>query len=284
MIKKALLLILVILISLNILYAQEYTTNTDAKEPSCLDTDGGINYLVQGTASSSPSRKTDNCKSTQVLEEFYCSGDKITSQLYRCNVACDQGACSQKIQRKTDQPIQKSPSITQEPSNIKNSEGSTCKDTDNGINFFVTGTATIYNPIGQPVYTSTDICASETILYEKYCKFSSNRTTWTIEQLNHRCTCTNGRCLQLQEQSQSTNNLNNIQSSPPKPSLFQQIMSLFSFQRNSPTGSATQSISKNAISSSWVILLIFIIIALIYLRKIYKTPEVRKKKLKRKKV
>ena len=283
MIKKTFLLILVILISLNILYAQEYDVNTETKD-KCVDTDGGINYLVQGTASNSQSRKTDNCKSTQVLEEFYCGGDKITSQLYRCNVACDQGACSQKIQRKTDQPIQKSPSVTQKPSNIKNSEGSTCKDTDNGINFFVTGTATLYDSNGQPVYTSTDICASETILYEKYCKFSSNRTSWTIEQLNHRCTCTNGRCLQLQEQSQSTNNFNNIQSSPPKPSLFQQIMSLFSFQRNSPTGSATQSISKNAISSSWVILLIFIIIALIYLRKIYKTPEVRKKKLKRKKV
>ena len=104
MIKKTFLLILVILISLNILYAQEYDVNTETKD-KCVDTDGGINYLVQGTASNSQSRKTDNCKSTQVLEEFYCGGDKITSQLYRCNVACDQGACSQKIQRKTDQPI-----------------------------------------------------------------------------------------------------------------------------------------------------------------------------------
>jgi hypothetical protein len=66
----------------------------------CSDTDGGMNYMVQGTVSGTRNGfdfdHTDSCNET-ILTEWYCSGDNPTDTTYVCGgnfTGCTNGACS----------------------------------------------------------------------------------------------------------------------------------------------------------------------------------------------
>lgn len=88
-------LLLIVLVALMSAYA----------ETACMDKDGGKNYEETGTALSYSYDKwtggnsdsyTDKCNSTTVLVEYYCSGDKVLSQDYRCPKTCSSGRCVDK--------------------------------------------------------------------------------------------------------------------------------------------------------------------------------------------
>jgi len=67
----------------------------------CTDTDGGLNYFVQGTASSwyqdgETDAQTDSCSGSQ-LREAICTTvdrtDRVSSVIYTCSYGCFAGAC-----------------------------------------------------------------------------------------------------------------------------------------------------------------------------------------------
>lgn len=61
---------------------------------TCTDSDGGINYYVRGTASSSNSSQTDYCTNKILLLENYCSANgAIIATTYSCPYGCKSGAC-----------------------------------------------------------------------------------------------------------------------------------------------------------------------------------------------
>ena len=261
---------IVFLLSITFIYAYEINTSTNTK---CIDPDGGINYKVKSSINVDSNIFTDTCNTPEILEEYYCARDKVISQKYRCAISCSDGACKDSLPSKQT-IIQKSPVKDQQIANNTN----TCKDTDNGIDFYTTGTATLYNINGQIIESSSDFCASDNILYEKYCKFST-AGSWSIEQLSYRCQCTNGRCLQKSNIENIENNQNKIQSSP-KTTFLNKILSFLGLKPSTTGNVVKKTPSENNINLSWFLLLIFVIIALIYLRSIYNEPKKKSKKRK----
>jgi hypothetical protein len=69
----------------------------------CRDSDGGINYLLEGKVSNGKVRLTDYCTKTGELAEIYCQQEteEILIGLFDCsilgNFACEQGACKSTI-------------------------------------------------------------------------------------------------------------------------------------------------------------------------------------------
>lgn len=68
----------------------------------CTDSDGGLNYLKQGTLSgpSVSAAQTDQCTSSTNLKEFYCGSrtarNAVASRMYNCAAlkkTCNTGAC-----------------------------------------------------------------------------------------------------------------------------------------------------------------------------------------------
>src|SRR3989344_425327 len=69
--------------------------NGDVCVPTtCIDSDGGLNYYLKGTATlSNGTSATDYCPSFTVLAERYCSSE-ISTQSYTCPSGnCTNGAC-----------------------------------------------------------------------------------------------------------------------------------------------------------------------------------------------
>ena len=64
----------------------------------CIDSDGGKNYFVKGTATEGTSW-TDYCCSDYCLKEYYCANNEKHSDLYTCpdDSVCKDGACIDKI-------------------------------------------------------------------------------------------------------------------------------------------------------------------------------------------
>ena len=68
----------------------------------CTDSDGGLNYVKQGTLSgpSVSAPQTDQCTSATKLKEFYCGSrtarNAVASRMYNCAAlkkVCMNGAC-----------------------------------------------------------------------------------------------------------------------------------------------------------------------------------------------
>lgn len=70
-------------------------TGLASLKASCIDSDGGKNYAVQGTVSKGVSSSTDSCTSTTVLKEYHCYNNAIKSTSYTCTSGykCLNGAC-----------------------------------------------------------------------------------------------------------------------------------------------------------------------------------------------
>lgn len=266
MVSRWLFTLLIILLLGNLTYAYE---PTDSSSNKCSDSDNGIKYKVKGTITLGNSNYLDKCINQEVLQEFYCAGSRVLSQNYKCAYACSNGACTETFPKKTsdNKPIQKSQK-TQE-SVPSNSIEITCYDSDSGIDIFRNGIATLTEN-GKET-TSSDFCASNNILNENYCKFSTQTNEWKIEQFNYNCECTNGRCLQKLKPS-NIQQINNIQASP-KQSFMGKLLSFIGF-KSTPTTQAIRNTQKQEFSLSWLILLLFMIGGLLYLRSIYnETPK-----------
>lgn len=63
---------------------------TDA---ACTDSDGGIDKMTKGIVNAGDELFSDICVAG-LLIEYYCDGDKVTSQNMRCSNACSNGKCA----------------------------------------------------------------------------------------------------------------------------------------------------------------------------------------------
>jgi len=77
--------------------------------PSCVENDGGRNYLVAGSAKGyykdqsgtwSPFNFNDQCQTRRILREIYCNGNIVTSEKVSCRLGCVNGACRQRGRRR----------------------------------------------------------------------------------------------------------------------------------------------------------------------------------------
>ncbi|HCC22374.1 hypothetical protein A2480_04645 [Candidatus Uhrbacteria bacterium RIFOXYC2_FULL_47_19] len=61
----------------------------------CTDTDGGIDYFVRGTTTTSAGSFLDACVNRSVLRENFCSGGDLSTTDYRCSAGykCSSGRC-----------------------------------------------------------------------------------------------------------------------------------------------------------------------------------------------
>lgn len=66
----------------------------------------------------------------------------------------------------------------------------TCSDSDNGINYYVKGTATVTTSNGTVISSATDFCSDIKTLNEQYC--SSTGTSISVQRFE--CNCKNGVC------------------------------------------------------------------------------------------
>ena len=148
------------------------TTPTNQTNNTCSDSDGGINYYVQGTTTNATTSKTDSCNVNN-LTEYYCSYGAVLSTTYGCPYACSNGAC---INQTT-------------PANQTN-----CTDSDGGINYYVKGSTT------NATISKTDSCNGNN-LTEYYCSYGAVLST------TYGCpyACSNGACANQTTPTNQTN-------------------------------------------------------------------------------
>ena len=132
----------------------------------CTDSDNGLNYYVQGSATKGVQTVNDGCGVGSNLFEAYCDANgNLSSSLYVCPAGCGNGACI--------------------------NETLTCIDSDGGLNYNVRGTVT------KGSLSYTDYCGAQQAngsqyVLEQYCDASNN-----IQQVPYLCPglCSNGNCL-----------------------------------------------------------------------------------------
>lgn len=61
-------------------------------EPTCKDSDGGIDKEVQGVVTIGDKDYSDECIAG-LLIEYYCDGDNLANQNIRCPNECSNGKC-----------------------------------------------------------------------------------------------------------------------------------------------------------------------------------------------
>ncbi len=77
---------------------------------ACTDTDGGVNYYVNGTASYRSINYSDYCLDSTTLLEYSCDVDgKYTYQSYGCQNGCDKAICNRQTQPPPPIPISELP-------------------------------------------------------------------------------------------------------------------------------------------------------------------------------
>jgi hypothetical protein len=59
----------------------------------CTDSDGGLNYYLQGTTYSPITNQTDYCSNANYLQESYCLNGVMIGTTYICPYGCIDGAC-----------------------------------------------------------------------------------------------------------------------------------------------------------------------------------------------
>jgi len=135
----------------------------------CYDTDGGIDYSEQGTATTNFGVHTDYCREipySYYLYEYSCSGSSLVTQMYSCPYGCseDQGICNP------------------EPPTFE------CFDTDGGISIYEEGTVTLNGEVSQFDECSSDLA----FVNERYCSADNS----SILSKNFGCPdgCSNGAC------------------------------------------------------------------------------------------
>jgi hypothetical protein len=105
---------------------------------SCNDSDGGLNYLVNGTMKSEGKIGKDMCRPDGTLGEYYCNNSRGAYQIKNCSDIGFDYYCA-------------------------NGECTNCMDSDGGINFEVLGTTSQNNT------AYTDYCLDSYNIKEYYC-------------------------------------------------------------------------------------------------------------------
>lgn len=164
------------------------------KEKVCVDTDGGTQPLVRGTASLLGQKITDFCATDGKLWEYRCaSPGAITSITYTCATPCQNGACTPVLPAICGNGIIESPEMCDDGNN-RNYDGCsnvcvtelTCRDSDGG-NFPSTNG---YVQFGSSVYS--DKCVNTTLVQEYVCL-----NTYQMSSITQTCPfgCQGGVCL-----------------------------------------------------------------------------------------
>ncbi|MFH1638255.1 MAG: hypothetical protein ABIB71_07560 [Candidatus Woesearchaeota archaeon] len=139
----------------------DFTGNSEG----CFDTDGGLDYVVAGTAKDGVTTGIDDCPNADNVREYYCSGGNVANSLQSCDAElgvggygaqCSSGKCIEY-----------------------------CEETDGGLDYFTSGTAT------KGVVSNADACgdgftAPVTELKEQYCN-AGNLATDTHDCLPDDC-------------------------------------------------------------------------------------------------
>ena len=117
-------------------YSDNYF-NIVSATTTCVDSDGGKNYDVKGTASTSNNQNSDRCYDSAKLMEFYCNPADPTSAnyyvTYTCPNGCENGVCK-------SSPASPSPiAYYAFDDNANDSSGNNYNGTTNGGPALVTG-------------------------------------------------------------------------------------------------------------------------------------------------
>jgi len=157
--------------------SDNYFSIVSGTDSTCVDTDGGKNYYVEGSGGG---WKTDteweyfgdgcylndnrvaSCSGTGCyLAEKYCEGKYVRTENYTCPYGCKDGACLKK-----------------------------CTDSDGGKNYYTKGTVTVEWPGHQT--SAVDFCGEGTTLYEGYCEDGE------LQMVSYNCPygCSDGACVE----------------------------------------------------------------------------------------
>lgn len=131
-----------------------------SENKTCVDSDGGINYSIAGTATfvhpttGSLFNESDFCMNNITLSEQYCKGDyEIGTSIHQCDGICSNGACT---------GIPPAPQIPR------------CFDTDGGDAPYKKGTASYNDSNTGNLISQEDFCMTDTVLSEQYCTQTNN--------------------------------------------------------------------------------------------------------------
>ncbi|MDD5055196.1 MAG: DUF4215 domain-containing protein [Candidatus Peribacteraceae bacterium] len=163
---------------------------------TCSDTDAGRVIATRGTVrlSRGGETRTDSCRSTQSLEEFYCEGAMYQSYVYDCVNGCRDGACLSQTQPACGNGKTESGEECDDGNNF-DGDGCTitclaeqCSDSDGGEDRFVAGTAR-YGVRGSK--TGQDTCRDGYFVTEHYCYGNGHAAIDSSCQFG----CRDGACL-----------------------------------------------------------------------------------------
>ncbi len=141
-----------------------------ASPPSCEDSDGGKNYFVAGSATTSSETFDDSCDSG-TLTEWWCNGDDAETVTYICPKGCTGNAC-------TGGSV-----IVDE-----------CRDDDGGLNYFTYGVVTM----GEEAYTDKCIILQGmSVLVREYICDKTDDNPVKVAENVYQCPegCENSACM-----------------------------------------------------------------------------------------
>lgn len=163
---------------------------------TCSDSDGGRVSTIKGTVrlSRSGEARTDICRTSGTLEEFFCNGSTFQSSILECINGCSDGACLSQ-----PKPVCGNGTVEAgeecDDGNKNDGDGCTitclseqCSDSDVGKDPFVAGTVR-YGVRGSK--TGQDTCRDNNFVTEHYCYGNGHSAIDTHCQFG----CRDGACL-----------------------------------------------------------------------------------------
>ncbi|MEM4271233.1 MAG: hypothetical protein QXO70_04030, partial [Candidatus Pacearchaeota archaeon] len=163
---------------------EEKYIREEKKIITCYDSDNGKNYYSKGNTSIYGDdlllgMHFDYCKNNEIVIEFFCEGNNAISEEFICPSGneCRDGSCVRITQTpQPQQPPTKTPS--------------TCSDSDNGLNYYVSG---IVIDSGNP-QGLRDYCIGNSLI-EYYCQDSgAEGYKISFQEVNCPNGCYNGAC------------------------------------------------------------------------------------------
>jgi hypothetical protein len=150
-------------------------TGNNSDYSFCTETDNGVNPLVYGVVNivNVSNYWKDYCVNNISLNEFFCNGSNVASQVFNCTGFCQNGACIE---------------------TSGNQNNSFCVDSDGGIAPKILGQVSANNTV------LIDSCKSNFSLTEYFC----NDTAPNSILLNCSGYCQNGECVPKIESNTNT--------------------------------------------------------------------------------
>jgi len=139
-------------------------------QQTCKDYDNGLNFYVKASvliksADGSQHWYNDQCLDGTKLRENYCNGNNWAYEDYSCPGSCSNGVCIGAAQ--------------------------TCKDYDNGLNFYVKASVLITESSGAQHWYNDACTGDGKSVYENYC----DGNNWKMETYPCPNGCSNGACI-----------------------------------------------------------------------------------------